>query len=110
MRRGYALLVVGALAIGCATPQRTYYEAEKQFGALVQYLVAQKRAGRISDADAAKLTPLIHAGNAAFQDWHDELVRALDEHREPRASALVHATALDVLTQLSAWYAKYQRR
>ncbi|MHC4490606.1 MAG: hypothetical protein ACYTDU_03125 [Planctomycetota bacterium] len=110
MKRHNAIPVLLAVVVGCATPQRTYYESERQFGAVVKYLVAQKRAGRISQADAEKLTLVINAGNAAFQNWHDEIVAALEEDRQPRVSSIVHGAAIDVLIELSAWYAKYKGR
>jgi hypothetical protein len=110
MKRYVAIPVLLALVASCATPQRTYYESEKQFGAVVEYLVAQKRAGRIDQVDAEKLTLVINAGNAAFRNWHDEIVAALEEHGRPRVSAIVYDSAIDVLIELSAWYAKYKGR
>jgi hypothetical protein len=110
MTRHAAVALFLVLVASCATSQRTYYESEKQFGAVVTYLVAQKRAGRISQADAERLTLLVNAGNAAPQSWHDEIVAALEENRRTCASPIVYGAAIDVLIELSAWYAKYRGR
>ncbi|MHC5033971.1 MAG: hypothetical protein ACYTFZ_02940 [Planctomycetota bacterium] len=105
--KAIALLVLIGLA-SCQNPRLNYVMAEKNYKAAVDFAVAQRKAGNMTDATYHRLDPAIQAGNKALENWLDMILKT-PEGEKPDIPATVYKIVLDTLDILEAYLLQEQR-
>ena len=101
-----SLVLVVALASCKGTPAKQYYDANLAFTAAVDALKAFRSSGKIDDENYRKLTPIIHAVDAALDSWY-EAIKATPEGETPNVPRTVVNAVVDGLNALLVWQAKF---
>lgn len=112
----HPVVAVGAAATvlsapGCAAwranPGLAYYDANTAFIEAVKVLTALRQTGKIDDISYGKVSPIIHAVDAALDEWWTAL-KATPEGETPSVPRTVTQAVTRGLLELAVWQAKFQ--
>ena len=104
-RRMIPLLLVAAALAACSSPRVSYGMAEKAWAIGLDTAIVLRKADKIDRATWEKLDVAIQAGDAAFENWLQEILKTPDGEK-PSIPNVVIQSALDSLDILQVFMLK----